>query len=178
VIDLAAEKGSPMKLSRLTLLLAALFIAGAPSEATAQTGGSQLTWKPVEWAFPTPGMLTVELDGKKVYQLGKNVYGLKHEHNGIDVRVVLFAPELAAAAELTHIQDPKGLPDVDMFLAAVGVMKAVETPEGFTNKYLGEGKLDGRALYIFETKSGANVGAQVSDKRNLVIVMPAPSVKE
>lgn len=167
-----------MKLSRLTLLFTALFIVAATRGATAQTSGPQLTWKPVKWAFPTPEMLTVELDGKKVYQLGKNVYGFKHEHNGIEIRVVMFAPELAAAAELTHIQDPKGLPDVDMFLAAIGVMKAVETPEGYINKYLGSGKLDDRPLYIFETKSGANVGAQVSDKRNLVIVMPAPSVKE
>jgi hypothetical protein len=125
-----------------------------------------------------PGMVTLEMEGKKVYQLAKNVYGFTGESKGREFRVVMFPPELAAAAELAHIQDPKGMPDVDMFLAEVGVMKAVETPEDFTNKYLGSGKMDGQPLFLFETKSGANVGVQVSQKRNLVLVMPVPSTKE
>jgi hypothetical protein len=146
--------------------------------AVAQTKNPPLVWKPVVWAFPTQGMDAIEIKGQKVYQLGKNIYGSTGERNGREFRVVLFSPELIAAAEATHIQDPKGMPDVDMFLAALGVMKAVETPEGFTNKYLGSSTMDGQPVFLFETKSGANVGAQVSEKRSLVIVIPAPSMSE
>ncbi len=88
-----------------------------------------------------------------------------------------YAPEIIAAAELVHAQDPKGMPDVDKFLAALAVANAVDTPEGLTNGFIGSGKLDGRELYLFKTNSGANVGAQVSDDRKLVIVIPAPSEK-
>ncbi len=152
-----------------------LFALALACGAAAQTD-TPLVWKPVSWAFPAAGMKTLEINGKKFYQLGEKAYGFTGQQNGRDFRVVMFSPELAAAAELTHIQDPKGLPGVNMFLAALGVMKAVETPEGFTNKYLGSGEMDGQPIFLFETKSGANVGAQVSEKRNLVIVMPAPSV--
>jgi hypothetical protein len=165
-----------MRASKI-ILFVLLSLSITPA-VVAQTKNPPLVWKPVVWAFPTQGMDAIEIKGQKVYQLGKNIYGSTGERNGREFRVVLFSPELVATAEATHTQDPKGMPDVDMFLAALGAMKAVETPEGFTNKYLGSSTMDGQPVFLFETKSGANVGVQVSGKRNLVIVIPAPSMKE
>jgi len=159
-------------------ILSVFFILALAHGAGAQAEDPALVWKSIKWAFPAPGMVALELEGGTAYRLGENAYGFKREYNGRELRVVMFAPKVAAAAELVHIQDPKGMPDVDKFLAALAVELAVETPADFTNKYLGSGKLDGRPLYLFETKSGANVGAQVSEQRSLVLVMPAPSAKK
>ena len=69
------------------------------------------------------------------------------------------------------------MPDVNKFLTAYAVKLAVETPTDFTNGFIGVGKLEGHALYLYKTKSGANVGAVVSDDQRRILIMPAPSEK-
>lgn len=163
-----------MRLILLTLLL--LFLpAFVHAQAAAEPG---LEWKEVKWAFPKPDIEVVELNGIKAYKLGKDMLGVVDSHNGLPIRIVTMPANIAAAAELVHQQDPKGMPDVNQFLAAFAVTKAVETPEGHHNEPIGSGKLDGQTVYLFKTKSGANVGAMVKADRSMVIIMPAPSEKK
>lgn len=141
-----------------------------------ETPDDRLVWKPVKWAFPADGQVSLELEGKTFYQLGPEVFGKRGNFKkGMETAVIIFSPKLAALASMIHIQEPDTVPDIDQFLAAVAVMRAVETPDGYTNQYLGNGRVDGLLVYFYRTRSGANVGAHVGSDRRRVLVMPAPS---
>jgi hypothetical protein len=159
----------------ILLILSLLFL---PAFVHAQTATEpNLEWREVKWAFPKSGMETVEVNGIKAYKLGKDMLGVVDSHNGRSIRIITIPASIAVAAELVHRQDPEGMPDVNQFLSALAVMKAVETPEGYNNEPIGSGKLDGETVYLFKTKGGANVGAIVKADRSAVIILPAPSEK-
>ena len=146
-----------------------------PQASPRQSGDEKLVWKPVKWSFPQPGMITLEQDGKKVYQLAKEVFAQKSEHYGHEIAFILFTPELLAMVKLARAQEPEKMPDVDKFLTAIAVLKAVETPEGYDNPYIGNGEMEGLRFYFYKTKSGANVGAAVTQKGRRILIIPAPS---
>ena len=154
-------------------LVALLFLLALPGSLLAQN--PQLELKEVKWTFPRVGMQPKDMGGVQAYDLGNNVYGVEDTNNGLSIRLIFIPSSVVVAAEKVHLEDPTGMPDVNKFLTAYAVKLAVETPTDFTNGFIGVGKLEGRALYLYRTKSGANVGAVVSDDQRRILIMPAPS---
>jgi hypothetical protein len=163
-----------MKALRLCLV-AFLFLLALPGSLPAQN--PQLELKEVKWSFPKVGMQLKDIGGVQAYDLGNNVYGVEDTNNGLSIRLIFIPSSIVVAAEKVHREDSAGMPDVNKFLTAYAVKLAVETPTDFTNGFIGIGKLEGHALYLYKTKSGANVGAVVSDDQRRILIMPAPSEK-
>jgi hypothetical protein len=161
-----------MKVFTLILLSLTLTI-----NLSAQKKADDFPGKPITWAFPKQGMETKEVAGDTFYVISKDILARKMEVSGLIVGVVLFAPNIAALAERAHLQDPSGLPDIDKFLTAVAVEKAIETPNDYLNQYLGKGVVSERLYYFYKTKSGVNVGATINEERTLIMIMPVPTVK-
>jgi hypothetical protein len=158
----------------LSLLLLTLCCTAA---LRAQSPAPTAKWEPVQWSFPKAGMTPLEVDGQKVYQLSTNIFGVKEEFRGRELMRIHFAQEIVSAAQLVHVEDPKGMPDVAQFMAALAVKMAVDTPEDYTNQFLGSGKVEGVLMYFYKTKSGANVAAMVAADGRKVLLLPAPSEK-
>jgi hypothetical protein len=159
------------------LILTLLLVVAAPTPASGQAS-TELEWRPVAWAFPKERMKTKDINGIKAYELGKEVYGAVGDFEGKVFRMIVLPDNIILAAERVHRADPKGMPDVDQFLTAYAVSLAVESPDGYHNEPLGRGPMDGKMTYIFKTKSGANVGAFLSENRKIITILPAPSMKD
>lgn len=149
------------------VILAALFIISLTAIAFARE-------VEVRWSFPKPGMETTEVNGKTVYQLSPTVTGVKSSIGGSQLMIINIPAEVGSKADKAHADDSTALPNVEKYIAALGVKYAVETPEGFTYDSLGTREIDGVRYYIFSTSSGANVAAAVSDDRTFIFVTPAP----
>jgi hypothetical protein len=163
-----------MKVIRV-YLVAVFFLLALTGSLSAQN--PQLELKEVKWSFPRVGMKVKDFDGVQAYDLGNDFYGVEDTTNGLSVGLILIPATVVFLAEKKHREDPAGMPDVNKFLTAYAVQLAVETPANFTNGFLGVGKLEGHPIYLYKTKSGANVGAVLSDDRRRIIIMPAPSEK-
>lgn len=135
-----------------------------------------LVFKAVKWSFPGPDVNYVTIEDRIYYILAPEVFGTRGSFkNGLETAVIVFSPRLTALAQLMHIQEPATVPDVDRFLASMAVLKAVETPSEFTNRFLGSAPVDGLLVHFFRTYSGANVGAYVDTDRRKVLIMQAPT---
>lgn len=151
------------------VILAALFIISLTAIAFAREVEVE-----VRWSFPKPGMETTEVNGKTVYQLSPTVTGVKSSIGGAQLMIINIPADIGWKADKAHADDPEALPDVEKYIAALGVKYAVETSEGFTSASLGSREIDGVRYYIFSTSTGANVAAAVSDDRTFIFVTPAP----
>lgn len=135
------------------------------------------TLNPIKWAFPTPGLTSVEVAGESYYQLAPEAFGRRRnlgEDKSVETAVILFTPQAIATAKLLQIDQPNLIPDVNRFVAAMAVMIAVEKPADYKNEFIGQGPLFNMQFYFFQTKSGV-VGASVSEDRLRVLIVPAPS---
>jgi hypothetical protein len=128
----------------------------------------------IHWSFPKPGMQTIESDGKTVYQLTATVTGMMSSLGGSQLMIITLPADVVAKADKAHADDPASLPDVNKYIAGLGVGYAVETPEGFTASSLGTREIDGVRYYLFSTATGASVAAAVSDDRTFIFVTATP----
>lgn len=157
--------------------LSLLFVC--PSALAQSKCEKELGIKPVSWTFPKPGIATKVIDGDTYYQLAERIYATKTiTAECLTLVFVMLPPEMVEIGELARQHEAPKPYDVDKFLAAAAVLKAVETPEGYDNEYLGKTLINGKLFYIFKTKSGANVGANVNGERSVVVIMPTPEMKK
>jgi hypothetical protein len=124
---------------------------------------------PVKWAFPRPGLASQEIAGETYYVLTPDAMGKKMKSDGYETALILFTSKILLVAEQAQLEDHEL--DVDKFLAAIAVTRAVETPSGFINQFIRKGKLKGVQVYLYRTKTGAPVAAAVSADRRRVLVM-------
>ena len=107
--------------------------------------------------------------------LHPEVLGTRETKEDSESAMIFLSSKIVAAVVLLNAQEPAKVPEVERYLTTIAVEKAVHTPKDYTNRYLGSGMVNGSLVYFYRTRSGANVGASVSQDRRRVLVVPAPS---
>ena len=135
--------------------------------------------KKVEWTFPRPGMETKKFGSVISYQLGNDFYGVQDFDlsDGLETPFVILPSNIDALIDNVNKSEKNGIPDKIQFIVALCIDKAVVTPKGKVNKYIGRGKLKTLDLYMFEIVSGGYVGGIMSSDKAYVTLLPLPSPK-
>lgn len=126
----------------------------------------------IEWAFPKQGMSKKTIGNDQFYDLGNEFYARYETLNTQQVVILVLRSDLGKLIDDVNRERPGDIPDKEQFITAVAVSKAVVTPTNETNKFLGSGKIEEQPVYLYQTRTGAIVGASLSKDKTFVLLMP------
>lgn len=127
-----------------------------------------------DWSFPRAGMATKKIADISLFDVGSDFWAGRTDIDGIDTVIVVFPSKLDAVIDSTNRAQPGKIADRDQFIVAVCIEKAVITPTGETNEYLGPGNLQRRRFHFFKTSNGSYVAGSIADGRKYVVLFQAP----
>ena|SRR5829696_5894530 len=149
-------------------LLKGVLIVGIVMACAAVTPAQQ-----VEWTFPKAGMETKTIAEKTAYKIGKDLYGVQDQYNGLPIVIVFLPENLDVLIDNLNASERNSVPDKEQFMTALAVNAAIVTNEGKLNEYVGRGKFEGDNAYGYKARNGTKVVAIVSkDHRFVVITIP------
>ncbi len=132
----------------------------------------------VEWSFPRPGMRSQKFDSGEIrWDLGNNFYAsFNPSRKKEPTTVLVFLPNnLDELINNVNANEPSAI-NVNQFKTAIAVEKAVVTPPGQINEFLGARQVGSDTFYIYRTNTGAIVGAGLLNN-SLVTLFPVPKGK-
>lgn len=149
----------------LKIALLSLIILSSSLAATAQESTGK-----VVWSFPTTGMNSKQIGGAQAWDLGNDFYGVFDIRNKVTYVIVLLPEKLEELIGNVNKAEPDGIPDKAKFKTAIAVEKAVATPSGEGNEYLGRREADTFVYYAYRTHTGALIAARLTGTRTIELL--------